>query len=108
MNTVLLTIGLTFVVVIVALVGFWKLGPPVYRIDEANVITLLELVLEGNASESDWAVFVGMPIHYNPKLAEVQQRCIDIAEREYIGGGRYLFTAKGLEQLREVLAGLRE
>src|SRR5690606_41622699 len=78
---------------------------PRYRIQRHNVIALLELVLQGRASENDWRVFAAIPLRHNPALEEVRERCMDIEEREYIGPGRngFLFSQKGLGVLREIL-----
>ncbi|MEA3300519.1 MAG: hypothetical protein U9R22_09875 [Pseudomonadota bacterium] len=101
-----MTLLLTFAVILVALWVFIRLGPPVYRLERRNLIALLELVIAGRASEADWDVFTGFPIHHDPALAEVQRRCIAIAEREYRGGAA-LFTREGLRELAEILAELK-
>ena len=103
MGTFLLTMLLTFVVVSVALLWFWRVGTPIYRVEKENVTALLELILSGQATESDWHVFAAYPIRQDDQLRRVQERCLAIAEREYIGGNHRLFTDEGLDQLREVL-----
>ncbi len=106
LTTLVLTI-LIFIVVLVALV--W-VRTPRYRIEPHNVIALLELVLNGQASENDWRVFAAIPLRHNPELEEIRERCMDIEEREYIGPGRngFLFTQDGLNELREILLTLKE
>lgn len=101
------TVFLTFVVLMAALYGFWKMGSPVYWLERGNVIRLLEMVIEGEARESDWDVFVGMPIRHNPALAQVQERCIEIAETELVSGDGLQFTERGIELLRRELEALR-
>jgi len=59
------------------------------------------------ASEADWDVFTGFPIHHDQELAAVQQRCIAIAEREYVGGGGRLFSPRGCEEIAAILAELK-
>lgn len=107
MVTYLVTLLLTLLVVGVALWGFVKLGTPVYRLERVNLIALLELVQAGRATPNDWDVFMAVPIRHNPELAEIQERCAEIAEREYLGHEKRLFTDQGLEELEEVLADLR-
>jgi hypothetical protein len=107
MLTFAATVLLTFLVVLAALYGFWKLGPPVYWLERRNVIALLDMVMAGEASESDWHVFTGVPIRHNPELEAIQRRCLEIAEREYVGGRGYLFTEAGIEEIRELLEDIR-
>ncbi|GIX30885.1 MAG: hypothetical protein KatS3mg124_1357 [Porticoccaceae bacterium] len=106
MTTFLATLLFTFAVLFGALLFFWRRGAPVYRVERVNVVRLLELVLAGRAREQDWQVFLGWPIRHDPALAEVQRRCAEIAEREWIGG-RYLFSERGLEELGRLLAELK-
>lgn len=108
MSTFLVTLLLTFVLVSVAVLLFWKLGPPVYRVERVNIIRLLELVLSGQATDTDWDVFETYPIRHDDELREVQRRCLAIAEREYNGVKPYLFTSAGLQQLQWILNELKQ
>lgn len=103
----LLVLALTFVFVVLVLLGFIKAGSPVYRLEQANVEALLELVVDGKASESDWDVFLGVPIRHDPVLEAVQERCREITQAHYIGAKGKLFTKEGLEQLQVLLAELK-
>ncbi len=105
--TYLLTLLLTFALVAIALLVFMRVGPPVYRVERRNLMTLLELIVSGRATESDWDVFAGVPIRHDEELAAIQRRCLAIAEREY-RGGRQLFTPRGIEELAEVLKEMKE
>lgn len=105
--TFLITLLLTFALVVVALLVFWQLGPPVYRIDRRNVIKLLEMVVAGHATDSDWQVFTGFPIRHDAELAAIQQRCVAIAEREYTAGEGMLFTRRGCGEIAAILAELK-
>jgi len=49
MTTFALTLGLTFIVILLAVCLFWRFRSPVYRVERANVIRLLELVLAEEA-----------------------------------------------------------
>ena len=104
------TLVLTILIFIVILVVLMWVRTPRYRIQRHNVIALLELVLNGQASENDWRVFAAVPLRHNPELDEIRERCMDIEEREYIGPSRsgLLFSQQGLEELRELLQNLKE
>jgi len=101
-----LTLALTFVVVALALAIFVWVRVPVYRVERRNVVALLELVVAGRATASDWDVFAGIPIRHDPELETVRRRCLAIAEREYHGGQR-LFTSQGISQLTDILDEMR-
>lgn len=106
----LATLVLTILIFIGILVVLMWVRTPRYRIQRHNVIALLELVLNGQASENDWRVFAAIPLRHNPELDEIRERCMDIEEREYIGPGRsgLLFSQQGLDELREILQNLKE
>lgn len=108
MTLFLLTVFCTFILVMVALLVFWKFATPVYRVGKGNIITLLDLVVTGHATEADWNVFESYPIRHDDELARIQQRCLEIAEQEYTGGKHYLFTSVGLRALEKILTELRE
>ena len=103
----ILTLALTFGVILSVMWVFIRVAPPVYRIDKSNIIALLELISAGEASESDWQVFVGIPIRHDEALSIIQRRCSDIAEREYLGGAKALFTERGLSELMTILKELK-
>ena len=103
-----LTLVLTFVVILIVMWVFIRWGAPVYRLDKSNVVALLELILAGEANESDWHVFVGIPMRHDETLFAIQQRCSEIAETEYLGGAKVMFTEKGLQALMVILNELKE
>lgn len=82
---------------------------PTYRIDRSNVIELLQMVVDGRASENDWRVFVSIPLRHDLYLEQIRQQCMDIEERTYMGRRRSgaLFSESGLEELRALLAELQ-
>ena len=55
----IITVALTFIVVILALVVFRYVGLPVYRVEAPNIVRLLESVLAQTATTADWDVFIG-------------------------------------------------
>ncbi|MDM3869985.1 hypothetical protein QSV34_01315 [Porticoccus sp. W117] len=102
----LVTLILTLAVLAITLWVFVRIGTPVYRIERSNVITLLQMVVDGTASESDWDVFIGMPIQYDSELEAVRQRCAELTEEEYTGGTGLLFTEQGMTEIAEILDSL--
>ncbi|OUS13142.1 hypothetical protein A9Q89_03895 [Gammaproteobacteria bacterium 53_120_T64] len=105
----ILTLGLTFIVVCLAMWVFLRIGAPVYRPDKDNIIALLELVLAGDATENDWQVFMAIPLRHNEALYAVQLRCSELGETEYIGGGATtLFSEKGMQALSVILEELKQ
>jgi peptide chain release factor 3 len=66
------TLVLTILIFIVILVVLMWVRTPRYRIQRHNVIALLELVLNGQASENDWRVFAAVPLRHNPELDEIR------------------------------------
>jgi len=101
------TLLFTFLLVIVVLWVFVRVGTPVYRLESSNVIRLLEMVIANEATESDWSVFIGMPIRYDPELELIRKRCAELTERELISAGNTLFTEVGINELSEILNGLK-
>lgn len=106
MMNFLLTLFLTFLFVLFTIIFFIKIAPPVYRLEKNNIVALLNLVIEGKATENDWEVFLGVPIRHNDELESVRLRCSEISEREYIGGSGYLLTKGGIEEVKIILAEL--
>lgn len=96
-------------VVLGAMWLFARVGSPVYRIERDNIITLLDLVLSGDATENDWQVFISMPVRHNGELQDIQKRCIELTENEYVGvRGKQLFSARGISELEKLLAELKK
>jgi hypothetical protein len=98
------TILLSALVFALILGLFLWVRTPRYRIGRSNVIALLELVLDGRATENDWRVFVSIPLRHDPYLEQIRRQCIDIEERTYVGKRRsgFLFSDSGLAELREI------
>ena len=97
------TLLLTLLLITVALWVFMRIGLPVYRVERSNVVRLLDLVIAGRATASDWDVFIGMPIRHDPELDAVRKRCSEVAERELLGGdGEQLFTRQGIAELQKI------
>lgn len=100
------TLIATFVFLVIVVAILVRVGSPVYRIDEHNVIALLELVVNEQGSEQDWDVFMAFPIRHNDELYRIQQRCSEIEQEHYIGG-REMFSRAGRQLLAEILEDLK-
>lgn len=106
--TFLLTLLFTFGFILLTLLVFVKIGTPVYRLERKNLIVLLKLVIDGEATDNDWEVFLGVPIRHNDQLEDIRLRCCDISEREYLGSPGRLLTDKGIEEVKVLLTELVE
>jgi len=105
----LITVGLSFCLILLALLVFRYLGMPVYRVEAINIRVLLESVLREMATSADWDVFIGMRIHQDPELDKIRQQCAMLAETEMTErAGMVIFSEKGRAQLSEILARLGE
>jgi len=100
--TLALTFLSTFIFLVIVVAIFMRIGSPVYRLENENIIALLELVIAEQASEQDWDVFMAVPIRHNDTLFQIQQRCHTIASEHYIGG-KHLFSDTGRQLLSEML-----
>jgi len=105
----LVTLVLTFIVILSVLIVLIKVRTPRYQLQRDNIICLLIMVTEGKATENDWSVFTAIPLRHDEALEAVRLRCIEIEEREYTGNARppYLFSKKGIAELRVILEELQ-
>ena len=100
----IITVALTFIVVILALVVFRYAGAPVYRVEAPNIERLLESVLAQTATTADWDVFVGIPIHHDPELDKIRVQCAMLETSEMTEQrGRVIFSAAGRSELQQIL-----
>ena len=93
-----------FIFLVVIGVLLWVKHPH-YLMTKMDVIALLQKVLVGQASENDWAIFLSSSFRHCPELEVIRDDCVAIDEREYLGQTRsgYLFTDRGLEELKRIL-----
>lgn len=107
----LFTSILLSVLICAAVLGilFWVKNP-YYRINREKTIQLLEWMLLGQATETDWQFFCGYPVRHDPLLEQVRKKCQDIDEAHFIGDNRdgVLLSPQGLADLREVLDQLKQ
>ena len=100
----MITVGLSFVLILVALLVFRYVGLPVYRIEAINIKRLLKSVLDETASEADWDVFIGMPIRHDPQLDDIRVECAMFALTEMsLRQGRVVFSDQGRAQIKQQL-----
>lgn len=104
----LLTLFFTLILVVIVLAVFMRFGVPAYRVERSNVIKLLEMVQAREATDSDWEVFISVPIRHDDELEQVRQQCEVIAERELMPGGHCQFSEQGLRELAVVLENLKQ
>lgn len=81
---------------------------PHYQMQREDVIRLFKSVLVGQASENDWAIFLSSSFRHLPELESVRERCNLIDETEYAArtNNGFLFTRKGLDEIKILLAEL--
>lgn len=80
-------LGLTVLITLVLLVIFLGLiyfKPPVYRLTEKNLVSLFELALSGDATESDWDIFISVPIRYDDDLENIRLVCEELTEAKAV------------------------
>lgn len=106
MSTILLTIGLTVVVVATVLAILLWVRTPYYRFDASQLRRILNLVLDDQAQVQDWALLMAVPIRHDPALRQLRQRCREIAATELVDSERIQFTAAGRQRLQALLCEL--
>ena len=103
MNSFIVTALLTFVIIVIVLVLFRYVGVPVYQVRSVNVQAILELAISGQATQSDWDVFIGIPIRQDAELDQIRYECAmltdDITERQ----GKLVFSQSSRQKLTELL-----
>lgn len=106
-------IGLTVVITLFLLIVFLGLiyfKPPVYRLTEKNLLALFELALSGEATESDWEIFIAVPIRYDDDLEKIRLACEALTDKKavYADSKRRLClepeAKSALEEFRETLS----
>ena len=100
----LITLALSFALILIALLVFRYVGLPIYRIEAVNVKVLLESVLNQQATEADWDVFIGMPIRHNLQLDDIRVQCAMLALTEMtVRRGLVIFSDTGRAQIEKQL-----
>ncbi|MCX4029014.1 hypothetical protein H0A36_05220 [Endozoicomonas sp. SM1973] len=79
---------------------------PRYRIERARVKTLFFDIVNGEASEEDWQVFISIPIYNDAQLETIRIRCLQLDEKEFIGGTEsspFFLTETAIDEIRQML-----
>jgi hypothetical protein len=102
MANFLLTVFLSFIIILVALLVFRYISPPVYRVEAINIKRLLESALDSDVTSADWDVFIEIPIRHDPQLDEIRRECAmltasEISERQ----GMMIFSATARQKLMD-------
>ncbi|GAA5445613.1 hypothetical protein Misp06_03816 [Microbulbifer sp. NBRC 101763] len=100
--TLFLTLLLSFCAFVIVIWTFMHLRTPRFRMDRASFIKGLEDAITGQASESEWRALVAIPMRHDPELEKMRLKCLEIEEYESSDSPPYLFTERGLEQLRQI------
>lgn len=98
----LLTVFLSFIVILVALLVFRYISPPVYRVEAVNIKRLLESALNSDVTSADWDVFIEIPIRHDSELEQIRRECAmltlsEISERQ----GIMIFSATARQKLMD-------
>ena len=100
--TIVITLGLTFAIFAVVVWGLMHMRTPRFRMEREQFQQGLEDVIAGQADDNEWRVLTGYPMRHDPPLEQLRLECLKIEEAEYTGKMPYLFSDKGLKQLRDV------
>ncbi len=110
----LATIVMTAIVLGGLLWTFSRSAATTYRPDRRKTADLLKKVIEGDALQQSWDLFIGYPILHDPELEEIRQRCIVLSEGDeehpgYPSGiGRYIFNRAGRQEVEKILKDLEQ
>lgn len=103
MNSYIVTVLLSFVVLVVALVLFRYVGVPVYQVRAVNVQNIIKLALSGQATASDWDVFIGIPIRQDTELDQIRYECAMLANEITERQGKLVFSEASRQKLTQLL-----
>lgn len=106
---IVVTLLLSFFILFILFIVFFKLKTPHYRISRQQMIDTVEKVLTGQATDNNWQMTFGMTVRHSPELEMIRQQCVAIEEQFFIGNQKppYLFSEQGLVQLRIILSELK-
>lgn len=97
---------------VVGLMIVFRQGGPTRTLTREQAVRVLEDVLAGRARDTDWLVFMGMPVRHDTVLLEVRLRCAEIEQRWFVGEGTHraphIFKREGLTEIERLLRWLRK
>lgn len=88
--------------------------PPVHRPSREDILLLLQNVESGEARPEEWDMFLGYPLHFDPELENVRQKCLALEEGTDSqppikqGIGNYIYDKAGREQIHQLSAELKK
>ena len=103
MSSFIVTVLLSFFILVIALVLFRYVGVPVYQVRAVNVQTILELAVSGQATQSDWDVFTGISIRQDAELDQIRYECAMLSDHITERQGKLVFSQFGRNKLTELL-----
>jgi hypothetical protein len=103
MSSFLVTVLLSFIVLVLALVLFRFVGVPVYQVRAINVQAFLNLAISGQATSSDWDVFIGIPIRHDLELDKIRCECAMLADEITERQGKLVFSESSRQTLTNLL-----
>ena len=103
MSSFIITVLLSFIVLVIALVLFRYVGVPVYQVQAVNVQAILKLAISGQATPSDWDVFISIPIRHDVELDKIRCECAMLATEITERQGRLVFSEASRKTLTNLL-----
>ena len=103
MSSFIVTVLLSFIVLVIALVLFCYVGVPVYQVQAANVQAILKLAISDQATPSDWDVFISIPIRHDIELDKIRCECAMLATEITERQGRLVFSEASRKTLTNLL-----
>ena len=103
MSSFITTVLLSFFILLIALVLFRFVGVPVYQVRADNVQAFLKLAISGQATPSDWDVFIGIPIRHDLELDKIRCECAMLADEITERQGKLVFSESSRQTLTHLL-----
>lgn len=103
MSSFIITVLLSFVILVIALVLFRYVGVPVYQVQAVNVQAILKLAISGQATASDWDVFINIPIRQDAELDKIRYECAMLAPEITEQQGVLVFSLASRQLLTNLL-----
>lgn len=103
MSSFIITVLLSFIILVIALVLFRYVGVPVYQVQAVNVQAILKLAISGQATASDWDVFVSVPIRQDAELDKIRYECAMLASEITERQGVLVFSQASRQLLTNLL-----
>jgi hypothetical protein len=103
MSSFIVTVLLSFFILVLALAIFRYVGVPVYQVRAINVQAILKLAISGQATPSDWDVFISIPIRHDIELDTIRCECAMLAAEITERQGKLVFSEASRQTLTTLL-----